>query len=110
MSSRAFILLGVTYYVISLIIILVVLYIINKKTKNKNQLKLTELEREKNLIISTGILTELNKVEALINSKELQVKFKNWTKRFNSIKDEDIPKITDALNELEELYNAKKYI
>ena len=109
MSSRTFILLGITYYVISLIIILVVLNIINKKTKNKYQLRLNELEREKNLIISAGILTELNKVESLINSSELQAKFKNWNKRFNSIKNEDIPKITDALNELEELYNTKKY-
>ena len=108
MSSRTFILLGVTYYVIALIVIIVVLYIINKKIKNKYQLKLNELEREKNLIISAGILTELNKVESLINSAELKEKFDNWTKRFNEIKDKDVPKIEDDLNELELLYKNKK--
>ena len=108
MSSRTFILLGITYYIIALIIIVVVLNIINKKTKNKYQLKLNELEREKNLIISPQILAELNKVESLVNSEELQKKFKNWTKRFKIIKDEDIPKIEDDLNELELLYKNKK--
>ena len=108
MSSRTFILLGVTYYVVALIVIIVVLHIISKKTKNKYQLKLNELEREKNLIISAGILTELNKVEGLINSSELQDKFDNWTKRFKSIKEEDIPKIEEDLNELEVLYKNKK--
>ena len=108
MSSRTFILLGVTYYIVALIIIIIVLNIISKKTKNKYQLKLNELEREKNLIISAGILTELNKVESLINSAELQEKFKNWNKRFKTIKDEDIPKIEEELNELEVLYKNKK--
>lgn len=109
MSSRTFILLGITYYIVALIVIFIVLNIISKKTKNKYQLKLNELEREKNLIISAGILTELNKVESLINNAELQKKFKNWTKRFNKIKDEDIPKIEDSLNELEYLFKNKKH-
>ena len=108
MSSRTFILLGVTYFIVALIVIIIVLYIINKKTNNKYQLKLNELERDKNLIISAGILTELNKVESLINSAELQEKFNNWTKRFNEIKDVDVPKIEDDLNELEALYKNKK--
>ena len=108
MSSRTFILLGVTYYIVALIVIVIVLNIINKKTKNKYQLKLNELEREKNLIISAGILTELNKVEGLINSADLQAKFDGWNARFNDIKNNDIPKIEDDLNELEVLYKNKK--
>ena len=108
MSSRTFILLGVTYYIVALIVIVIVLNIINKKTKNKYQLKLNELEREKNLIISAGILTELNKVESLINSADLQAKFDGWNARFNDIKNNDIPKIEDDLNELEVLYKNKK--
>lgn len=108
MSSRTFILLGVTYYIVALIVIVIVLNIINKKTKNKYQLKLNELEREKNLIISAGILTELNKVESLINSADLQAKFDGWNERFNDIKNNDIPKIEDDLNELEVLYKNKK--
>ena len=102
-----FILLGVTYFVIVLVIIIVVLTFINKKEKNKYQGKINELERDKNLIISTGILTELNKVEGLINNDSLREKFDGWKQRFQEIKEKDIPKISDDLIELEELYANK---
>src|SRR5574344_522092 len=109
MSSTTFILLGVTYYVIALIIIIIVLNIINNKENKKYQNKINILERDKNLIISAGILTELNKVESLINNEALANLFKDWKERFNKIKEEDIPKISDDLIEIEDLYNHKKY-
>lgn len=108
MSSTTFILLGVTYYIVALIIIFIVLHIINKKSKNYYQNKINNLEREKNLIISANILSELNKVEGLINNESLQLKFEEWTKRLNEIKDVELPKITDELLEIEELYKTKK--
>ncbi|MBR1416372.1 MAG: septation ring formation regulator EzrA [Bacilli bacterium] len=109
MSSRTFILLGVTYYILALIIIVIVLHIISKKTKGTYQTKINDLEREKNLIISANILTELNKVESLINNDTLRKKFDDWSSRFKDIKEKDIPKISDELIELEELYSSKKY-
>ncbi len=108
MSSNTFILLGVTYFIIAFIIIIVVLTIINKKEKNKYQLKFNELERNKNLIISAGILSELNKVEGLINNQSLQEKFDDWKVRFNEIKEVDLPKIDDQLLEIEELHRQRK--
>ena len=109
MSSQTFILLGITYYFIALIIILIVLRMINKRVNNKFQNKINDLEREKNLIISAGILTELNKVESLINTEALRKKYDEWVSRFNDIKDNDISKITDALIEIEELYAKKNH-
>src|SRR5574344_57535 len=109
MSSTTFILLGVTYYVFALIIIIIVLNIINHKENKKYQDKISTLERDKNLIISAGILTELNKVEGLINNDTMQIMFNDWKSRFNKIKDEDIPKITDDLMQVEELYKERKY-
>ena len=109
MSSTSFILLGVTYYVIALIIIIVVLNIINSKEAKKYQDKISILERDKNLIISAGILTELNKVEGLVNNDSMRLMFEDWQNRFNKIKDEDIPKISDNLITIEDLYNHKKY-
>ena len=109
MSSTSFILLGVTYYVIALIIIIVVLNIINSKEAKKYQDKISILERDKNLIISAGILTELNKVEGLVNNDSMRLMFEDWQTRFNKIKDEDIPKISDNLIIIEDLYSHKKY-
>ena len=109
MSSTTFILLGVTYYVVALIIIIVVLNVINSKEKKKYQEKITNLERDKNLIISTGILSELNKVEGLINNDKMKEVFKKWQGRFNSIKNDDIPGLTDDIEEVADLFNQKKY-
>ena len=91
MSSTTFILIGITYYIVSIIIIIVV------------------LEREKNLIISAGILTELNKVENLINNDTMKEMYDDWQKRFKKIKEEEIPKITDSLIEIQDLFDHKKY-
>ena len=109
MSSTSFILLGVTYYVFALIIIIIVLNIINSKEAKKYQDKISLLERDKNLIISAGILTELNKVEGLVNNDSMRLMFDDWKSRFNKIKDEDIPKISDDLIVIEDLYSHKKY-
>ena len=108
MSSTTIILLGVTYYVVAIIIVFIVLHIIKKKSKNYYLNKIDELEREKNLIISANILSELNKVESLVNNETLQQKYEDWQNRFNEIKDVEIPKLTDKLLEIEDLYNKKQ--
>lgn len=109
MSKTAFILLGISYYVVTIIIIVVTLNIINKKEKKKYEKEIKNLERDKNLIISASILAELNKVEPLINNSETKEVFQEWQRRFKEIKDEEVPKITDSLLEIEELFNEKKY-
>ena len=55
------------------------------KNKYSNALKM--LERDKNLIISASILSELNKVESLVNNKELEKKYEGWKNKFKNIKD-----------------------
>ena len=109
MSSTTFALIGVSYYIIALIIIIVVLNIINKKEKKKYQEKISLLERDKNLIIGANILSELNKVEGLINNETMKKVFASWQERFANIKDEDLPLITDDIEEVVELFNQKKY-
>ena len=109
MSSTTFILIGITYYIVSIIIIIVVLNIINKKDRTKYLNSINNLEREKNLIISAGILTELNKVENLINNDTMKERYDDGQKRFKKIKEEEIPKITDSLIEIQDLFDHKKY-
>ena len=68
MSQTAYILAGISYYVVSIVIIVAVLNWLNNREKKKYQDEITTLERDKNLIISSSILSELNKVEALVNN------------------------------------------
>lgn len=109
MSQTAYILAGITYYIVSVIVIVIVLNLINKKEKKKYQNEIIALERDKNLIISSSILSELNKVEALVNNEKMQETFEDWQKRFKEIKDVEVPKLTDALIEIEDCFNEKKY-
>lgn len=109
MSKETFLLIAISYYIITIIIIVIVLAILNKKNRQKILNEINSLEREKNLIISASILSELNKVEALINNEELKCKYEEWYQRFNDIKDKEIPKITDEIIEIEDEFNEKKY-
>ena len=109
MSQTAYIVAGITFYIISVIILIIVLNIISGSEKKKYRQEITTLEREKNLIISSSILSELNKVEGLANSSAMQEKIEDFKERFKIIKDVDVPKITDALIEIEDLYNDKKF-
>ena len=109
MGLTTYILAGVTYYIVSVIIIIVVLNLINRHDRKKYQDQINTLEREKNLIISASILSELNKVEALINNDKMRESLQEWQERFRIIKDEEVPKITDDLIEIEDLFSEKEY-
>lgn len=109
MDDKTYIILGIVYGVLAIILIVFVLVFINKNNKKKFNKLVAILERDKNLIISANILTELNKVASLINNKELEVKYNSWIKRYNQIKDEDIPSLNKRLNELDNFLKTKKY-
>ena len=109
MTRGTFLLIAVAYYFITMIIVVIVLVLMNKRYRKTIEKEINSLEREKNLIISGSILSELNKVEALVNNKDLKKKYDNWQKRFNTIKDEELPKITDDIIELQNDYNEKEY-
>ena len=109
MNDKTYIVLGFVYATIAIILIALVLVLINKHNKKKYNTILLLLERDKNLILSANILTELNKVASLINNKDLERKYETWKTRYNCIKEEDIPDLNNKLNELEDLIKTKKY-
>ena len=109
MSRTTFMLFATGYYVVTIIIIVVALLLISRHNKKKYKEEINALEREKNLIISASILSELNKVESLVNNDDLRKQYENWQKRFNEIKDKDIPKITDMINEVQIHYDENDY-
>ena len=109
MEDKTYIVLGIVYLILAIILVVVVLFLINKHNKKKLQSILTNLELDKNLIISANILTELNKVGSLINNKNLELKYENWKERYKKIKEVDIPSLENSLNKLEEIIRDKKY-
>jgi len=109
MGDNVYLYVGIIYFVVASILITLTLVLINKHNKKKYDEALTILERDKNLIISASILSELNKVESLINNKDLERVYNNWKSKFKQIKDKEVPKITDALIEVEELFKTKNY-
>ena len=109
MSQTTYIVACITYYIVSIIVIVVVLNLINSRQRKKYEQQIMTLERDKNLIISSSILSELNKVEALVNNENLQETYNEWQDRFNEIKDVEIPKITDKLIKIEDIFNEKNY-
>jgi len=72
MGDNVYLYVGIIYFVVASILITLTLVLINKHNKKKYDEALTLLERDKNLIISASILSELNKVESLINNKDLE--------------------------------------
>lgn len=109
MPSGIHILFAITYLVIGILLILGAFFMMKNQRKKKIKSMINNLERDKNLIISATIISELNKVESLINNQELKETFKEWQSRFNTIRDEEVPKITDMLLEIDGHFNEHDY-
>ena len=107
MSATLASLLTVLYLIIAIIVVIVLVVLTIRNINKQYEDTLTQLERDKNLIISGSILAELNKVEALINNKELEDKYNYWKSIFKELKDTDVPKITDELIEVEARLKGK---
>ena len=109
MSKSMAILIGVSIYIVGIILIILTIYLIEKQNKKKLDKELARLETLKNLIISSGILTEMEKVKSLINNEKLLSTYEKWEKRYKQIEKESIPRLTDSLLTCEELIDNKKY-
>ena len=102
-------LITIIYIIITIITVAVIVVLTIRKKKNTYDDIIIDLERNKNLIISGNILSELNKVESLINNKELEEKYNYWKQQFKNIKDKDVVEITDKLIDVEDYLANKKY-
>lgn len=94
--------------IILALILLVVFIVVYKKNKTKKlREKLEELERQRNLIIATPVMTELSKIEVIIKNEQLEDKYEDWKKRYDKIKNERYSAITDKLLEVDTLIETK---
>ena len=98
-----------TTFLMSVISIVITLFVTKKKAKKRYRNKVNELEVEKNQLLNVKILSEITKVRELVKTDNLQRKLDNWDKSFNYIKDEMLPKITDALSEVDFMIDRREY-
>ena len=103
-----------TLYLVSFIIlgvILLVLFVVFLKKRSIKKLKnrVLELERERNLIVSTPIISELSKVEVLLKNQKLEDKYDDWLKRYDYIKNDKFKIITDMLLDIDNSIEEKDY-
>ena len=89
--------------------IFVTLYLIHSKMKEARRKDINRLESEKNLIISSEILSELAQVETMINNDYLAKKYREWKKRFEDVEKNELPKLTDKIMELEVLLECNNF-
>ena len=106
--SGVYLLIG-TFFVIAVILITVVLVLIQKHRYNIFRREVEELDKEKNIIASTPVLSELSKVESIVKNDKMEEKYKNWQKRFEIIKNDKINQINDMINELDISTSQKDY-
>lgn len=109
MDRITFILIALFVWILTIILVIVVLKLINNKERKKLKAEIEKLEKEKNMVISASMLSELNKVEALVNNDEMKEKLDDWKARFNDIKNTEMPKITETINDIEELFEEKNF-
>ncbi len=100
-------------YVLTIVTVIIVIFFVLitvfKKKKKKNIINIiSTLEKEKNMLINVPVLTELNKVKALVKNNKLEEKYNAWNLKFEIIEKETIPFINDMIIELDFLVEKGK--
>ena len=99
----------VSVYILVIIIAIVVLIVKNIKLKKTLASKIDKLERDKNLVLSAPILNELSKAESLVKDDKTKVRFDEWQEKFDNIRNNDIPKVTDMLLQADDYIDKRNY-
>ena len=98
-----------TFFIIAVILVTIILVLLKKHQYKVFKNQVEKLDKEKNLIASTPVYSELAKVESIVKNEKMEEKYKNWQKRFDTIKNDKINNINDMINELDMAANMKDY-
>ena len=107
------------YLIIAIaVIVFVVLSILivrrmRKKTRDKLLNKVNELEIKKNNLDSMPVMIELSKIEDIAKSEQLEEKISEFKVRYQEIKEVRLKKVNDLIVDLDvsiEQKNIKEYI
>ncbi len=103
------ILLAISTFALSLILIIVTFSIIKKNQTKKYKREIEYLDVEKNKLVGVPILSEISKVRDLVKTDNLKAKLEDWDKTFKLIKEDRVPKINDMISEVDFLIDRKEY-
>ena len=98
-----------TALVIALIIVIVILYLIRKYRLKYYRNTVKNLEVQRNMVASTPVLVELQKVEPIIKNDKMEEKYNKWQKRFEEIKTKRLSVIDDMLIDLDVYVEKRDY-
>lgn len=87
----------ILFTILAIILIIGILFLIQRRNYSKVKKDLANLEIEKNKIDSMPIVPELTKIESLNKNGKLETMYNNWKDRLDVIRTNQIPKITDML-------------
>ncbi len=102
-------LMAVTTFVVSLILIVITFIIVKKGQNSKYKKQVDSLDLEKNQLIGVPILSEMSKVKDLVKTDNLKDKLDNWDNTFKLIKNEKVPILDDMISEADYLIDRKDY-
>ena len=92
--------------VVFILFVIFLIILLKKKRVINLQKQVQELERQRNLIVSTPIASELAKIEVIVKNEKLESKYEEWKERYRVIKENRFQVITDMLLEIDGLIDA----
>lgn len=92
--------------VVGILFVIFLIILLKKKRIISLQKQVQELERQRNLIVSTPIASELAKVDVIIKNDKLESKYESWQERYRVIKENRFQVITDMLLEIDGLIES----
>ena len=87
--------------VVFILFVIFLIILLKKKRVINLQKQVQELERQRNLIVSTPIAAELAKIEVIVKNEKLESKYEEWKERYRVIKENRFQVITDMLLEID---------
>lgn len=99
----------ITFVIACIVSLSILIFVLINKKNSKYRKMISFLDREKNLLESTSISSELAKIETIIKNERLEEKYKNWQDTFAMIKEVDISVMEDYLLSLDAILDRKEY-
>ena len=96
-------------FIILIFLLYILTIIIKNKRKKDIQSNVDRLTTEKNLIMSSALITELARASKLTNNKKIEEEVEDWKNRLEKLEKVDMPKLTDELVEIETLCVNKDF-
>ena len=101
-----YLIIGISVFVAIVLSVLVILSM-RKRTKNKLLKQVSDLEVKKNNLDSMPVMVELAKIEDIAKSEQLEEKINEFKNRFEEIKEVKLKKVNDLLVDLDSSIERK---